>query len=63
MRMDGSLKKIGLELQRHFHTVVRRRLDWRIIDAIERLEEREEAVTPAESGEQNDENPEQENKR
>lgn len=40
--MDETLKRIGLELRRTYHFVIRRHVDWKIIDAVSRLEEREE---------------------
>ncbi len=47
--MDETLKKIGLELQRIYHSAVRLRMDWRMIDAVSRLQEREEADDSLES--------------
>ena len=42
--MDETLKKIGLELQRRYYSAVRSRMDWKMIDAVVRLQEREEAA-------------------
>lgn len=40
--MDEAMKKIGVELQRRYQFAVRRLMDWKMIDALVRLEEREE---------------------
>lgn len=42
MRMDETLRKIGMELRRRYESAVRRRMDWPMIDAFARLQEREE---------------------
>ena len=42
--MEQGLKRIGLELQRFYQSAVRSRLDWKMIDAVERLQEREDAL-------------------
>ena len=55
--MDETLKKIGLELQRRYYSAVQSRMDWRMIDAVARLEEREEAGASAATDEQNSSRP------
>ncbi len=42
--MNETLKRIGLELQRRTRHVLRRPMNWRMIDAVVRLEETEEAA-------------------
>ena len=50
--MDETLKKIGLELQRRYVSAVRSRIDWRMIDAVTRLQEREEAEAPSDDSDE-----------
>lgn len=40
--MNETLKRIGLELRRRYHSMLRLPMNWRMIDAIVRLEETEE---------------------
>ena len=45
--MDHMLQRIGLELRRRYASSLRTRMDWKMIDAFARLQEREEAETDA----------------
>jgi hypothetical protein len=41
--MNETLKRIGLELRRRYQDMLRRPMNWRMIDAFVRLEEVEES--------------------
>lgn len=41
--MDEIVKKIGAELKKSYAYVLRLRMDWRMIDTVARLEEREDS--------------------